>query len=581
MDQSRTDPLKESFPLFLCVIFEHLDLAAPTKRQLEIARYLQGGPKRLWIAAFRGVGKTWVTVAFVLWLLYCNPQLNILVVSASKAHADNFSIFCKRLLDEVPELAFLRPSGDQRNSNIAFDVGPAEADINPSVRSAGITGQITGSRADVIVADDIEVPNNSATQDQREKLLRRVGEFDDIIKPAETSRIIFLGTPQSDQTMYNSLPRKGFDVRFWPGRFPKSLSPYNGRLAPTIVQELKADPGLPKACGGRGAPTDTRFNDAELWDKEISKGRSDFVLQYMLDTSLSDSDKYPLRLSDMIVLDCDVEKAPVDLTWASDKVLVLEDVPNVGLQGDRIHKPMMVSREAIDWTPYQGKVMSIDPAGRGGDEVGWAVVAYHYGRLYLLDAGGLKGGYQDDNLITLAKTAQQWKVNKLVIEPNFGDGMFEKLLRPHLTRIYPVTVEETERSNTQKEVRIVDTLEPVLNQHRLIVNKGLFQRDLDSVGHYSVETQNRYRLFYQLTRITRDKGSLAKDDRVDALALAVHYWTSQMDRDVERARRDHENKLKDQQVRDFIKSYRGGQLPPGPNYGGRREPTSRRSRYVR
>jgi hypothetical protein len=399
MDQSRTDPLKDSFPLFLCVIFEHLDLAAPTKRQLEIARYLQGGPKRLWIAAFRGVGKTWVTVAFVLWLLYCNPQLNILVVSASKAHADNFSIFCKRLLDEVPELAFLRPSGDQRNSNIAFDVGPAEADINPSVRSAGITGQITGSRADVIVADDIEVPNNSATQDQREKLLRRVGEFDDIIKPAETSRIIFLGTPQSDQTMYNSLPRKGFDVRFWPGRFPKSLSPYNGRLAPTIVQELKADPGLPKACGGRGAPTDTRFNDAELWDKEISKGRSDFVLQYMLDTSLSDSDKYPLRLSDMIVLDCDVEKAPVDLTWASDKVLVLEDVPNVGLQGDRIHKPMMVSREAIDWTPYQGKVMSIDPAGRGGDEVGWAVVAYHYGRLYLLDAGGLKGGYQDDNLI--------------------------------------------------------------------------------------------------------------------------------------------------------------------------------------
>jgi hypothetical protein len=275
MDQS--DRLKSDFRLFLQVIFQYLGLPAPTKRQLEIAAYLQHGPKRLWIAAFRGIGKTWITVAYVLWLLYRDPQLNILVVSASKAHADNFSIFCKRLLDEVPILAHLRAGKDQRDSNIAFDVGPAEADINPSVRSAGITGQITGSRADVIVADDIEVPNNSATTDQREKLLRRIGEFDDIIKPLDTSRIIFLGTPQSDQTVYNSLERKGFATRFWPGRYPKSLSPYRGRLAPSIVADLQKDPGLPKAYGGRGAPTDTRFDDAELWDKEVSKGRSEFV----------------------------------------------------------------------------------------------------------------------------------------------------------------------------------------------------------------------------------------------------------------------------------------------------------------
>jgi hypothetical protein len=575
------DRLKADFRLFLQVIFQYLGLPAPTKRQLEIAAYLQHGPKRLWIAAFRGIGKTWITVAYVLWLLYRDPQLNILVVSASKAHADNFSIFCKRLLDEVPILAHLRPGKDQRDSNIAFDVGPAEADINPSVRSAGITGQITGSRADVIVADDIEVPNNSATTDQREKLLRRIGEFDDIIKPLDTSRIIFLGTPQSDQTVYNSLERKGFATRFWPGRYPKSLSPYRGRLAPSIVADLQKDPGLPKAYGGRGAPTDTRFDDAELWDKEVSKGRSDFVLQYMLDTSLSDADKHPLRLSDMVVMDCDLLKAPVDLMWASDTRLVLEDIPNVGLNGDRLHKPMMLSEAAHDWSPYQGIVMAIDPAGRGGDEVGWAIVAYHYGRLYLLDAGGLKGGYQDENLTALANKAKEWKANKLVIEPNFGDGMFDKLLRPHLTRIYPVSVEETERTNTQKEVRIIDTLEPVLNQHRLVVNKTLFQKDFESVSLYPVEAQARYRLFYQLTRLTREKGSLAKDDRVDALALAVHYWTSKMDRDVEQAKRSHAAKLMDAELRKFARGVGLSSVPQNPNYGGRRDPITRRSRHVR
>jgi hypothetical protein len=579
MDQ-QPDRLKQDFRLFLFLVYQHLGLPVPTPRQLEIAHYLQHGPKRLWIAAFRGIGKSWITVAFVLWLLYCNPQLNILVVSASKRLSDDFSTFCKRLISEMDILAHLRPRDEQRNSNIAFDVGPADADKDPSVKSVGITGQMTGSRADVIVADDVEVPKNSATQDQREKLLKLVGEFDDVLKPLDTSRVIFLGTPQSDQTVYNNLTQKGFAVRFWPARYPKSLDTYAGRLSPSIAEALQKNPSLAKACAGRGAPTDTRFTDEDLYERETSKGRSEFMLQFMLNTALSDAEKYPLRLSDMTVFDCHPERAPVDLIWASGDQQVLNDVPNVGLNGDRIHKPMAISTDAKDWSPYQGIVMAIDPAGRGGDEVGYAIVAYHYGRLYLLDAGGLKGGYQDENLILLAQVAKQWKVGKIIIEPNFGDGMFEKLLRPHLTRIYPCTVEESERTNTQKEVRIIDTLEPVLNQHRLIVNKSLFKKDLDSVDHYASDTQARYRLFYQLTRLTREKGSLAKDDRVDALALAVHYWTQQMDRDVEAAQRIHRSKMLDAELRQYAKNTLG-RTPSTPNYGGRRDPRSRRDRHVR
>jgi hypothetical protein len=95
------------------------------------------------IEAFRGIGKSWLTAAYVCWLLWKNPQHKILVVSASKDRADAFSIFVKRLIETIPELAHLKPRGDQRNSNLAFDVGPATPDQSPSVKSVGITGQLT------------------------------------------------------------------------------------------------------------------------------------------------------------------------------------------------------------------------------------------------------------------------------------------------------------------------------------------------------------------------------------------------------------------------------------------------------
>jgi hypothetical protein len=73
----------------------------------------------------------------------------------------------------------------------------------------------------------------------------------------------------------------------------------------------------------------------------------------------------------------------------------------------------------------------------------------------------------------------------------------------------------------QKEKRIIDTLEPVMAQHRLIVDRDLIQRDYDSVAHLPVDEAFQYRLFYQMTRITRDRKSVPHDDRIEAVAGAV------------------------------------------------------------
>lgn len=538
------DPLKADFRNFLWVIWRHLNLPEPTVVQYDIAHWLQHGPRRLVIEAFRGVGKSWVTSAFVCWLLYCNPQIKILVVSASKQRADDFSTFTLRLIHEVELLQHLMPRPEQRSSKVAFDVGPAKADHAPSVKSVGITGQLAGSRADVIIADDIEIPNNSATQMMRDKLSEAVKEFDAILKPG--GRVIYLGTPQTEQSLYNSLPDRGYVVRIWPARFPdeEKRDRYGLKLAPMITDLLDADPAL------AGRPTDPkRFSDEDLTERELSYGRQGFALQFQLDTSLSDLDRYPLKLSDLIVHPLDTLRAPLDFVWASGPQQVLDKLPNVGLQGDRFHMPIWMAQE---YAPYEGSVMFVDPSGRGQDETAYAVVKQLHGRLFLTAAGGFKSGYDEKTLQALMNVARRHNVNLILTEPNFGGGMFTSLLRGAAQRYYPVAVEDAEWSRGQKEARIIDTLEPVLNQHRLVVCPSVIEQDYRSTEDYQGDDVQRCRLFYQLTRITREKGALAHDDRVDALAGAVAYWVAVLARDTEQAVISHKEALQDAELERFM-----------------------------
>lgn len=541
------DPIAADLRNMVFLIWKHLNLPAPTPIQYDIADYLQHGPRRRIIEAFRGIGKSWLTAAYVLWLLYKDPNERILVVSASKSRADAFAVFVKRLIDEMPLLAHLKPREGQRDSIIAFDVGPSDAHQAPSLRSVGVTGQMTGGRATRIISDDAEIPSNSMTQMQRDKLSETVKEFDAVLIPG--GEITFLGTPQTEMSLYNVLTERGYEARIWPARFPnaKLMNAYGNRLAPFIAKMMATNPALANGCSGRGDPTEpSRFHDLDLFEREASYGRSGFAMQFMLDTSLSDENKYPLKLSDLMVLDLNPEMAPVRAIWASGPEQLVKDVQAVGLQGDRLYRPMFTSPEFAE---YQGCVMSVDPSGRGGDETGYAVVAMLNGTLYLLAAGGLKGGYSDETLQAIADIAKQHKVKWIVVESNFGDAMYSKLLTPFLTRTYPCTLEEV-RSSQQKEKRIIDTLEPVLNQHRLVVDTKLLKRDQENYNEYSLDTWTNYQLFHQMTRITKERGALAKDDRIDALAMAVAYWVETMDKDTQKVLDEHREELFKKELRD-------------------------------
>lgn len=527
------DPIKADFRNFLFLVWQHLNLPPPTPVQYDIAQYLQHGPKRCVIEAFRGVGKSYVTSAFVVWLLYCNPQLNILVVSASKDRADQFSTFTKRLIAEMDLLAFLRPRPGQRDSMISFDVGPAKNSHSPSVKSVGITGQLAGSRADVIIADDVEVPSNSMTQVQRDQLSERVKEFDAILKPLQTSRIIYLGTPQTEMSLYNRLPERGYEIRIWPARVPADVDRYHGRLSPFVMNMIEL------GAMARQPVDPARFQEQDLLEREASYARSGFALQFMLDTSLSDQDKFPLKLSDLLVMGLDTRLAPVKLAWCNAPDHVINDIPSVGLQGDRLYRPMWVAPEMTEFT---GAVMAIDPAGRGADETAYAIVKLLHGTLFLVASGGFKEGYSEKTLQSLASIGAAHNVNRVIVEANFGDGMFTQLLKPVFAKVHPVTIEEVKHS-VQKERRICDTLEPVLNQHRLVVDSAVVKKD------YEVERDRQ--LFYQLTRITREKGALVNDDRLDALAIAVSYWVEHMARDTNKAADEFREEALKRELEDF------------------------------
>lgn len=281
-----------------------IGLPDPTPIQYDMAFTMQNpSSDRIIIEGFRGVAKSFIACAYAVWRLWRDPQIKVEVISASKDRSDANAVFIKRIIQVLPFLEELLPRRGQRDTQNLFDVGLATPDISPSVKSVGITGQITGTRADLLIADDVEVPNNSGTQMQRDKLSESVKEFDAILKPG--GQIIYLGTPQNEMSLYNELQKRGYDVIIYPVVYPetsKEREEYGANLAGCIAQLYDSNPEA-----YAGYPTDpARFNEEEIAKRRLSYGKAGFALQFKLNTNLSDAEKYPLKVSDFIVADLDL-----------------------------------------------------------------------------------------------------------------------------------------------------------------------------------------------------------------------------------------------------------------------------------
>lgn len=521
------DKAKKNFWAFVYIVWKSIGLPNPTPIQIDIAQFLQNPPSdRVIIQGFRGVAKSFLTCAYAVWRLWSDRDLKVLIISASSDRADANARFIKSIINTLPFLEDMKASKEQLDTQNLFSVGGAKADISPSVKSVGITGQITGTRADLLISDDVEVPKNSGTQLQRDKLAEAVKEYDAILKP--NGQIIYLGTPQNEASLYNTLQNRGYVTRIWTVLYPETQAErdsYGDTLAPFVADRYDSDP---EKYAGR--PTDPdRFDEIEIAKRKLSYGRAGFALQFMLNTNLSDYEKYPLKVSDLIVEDLDMHETSTKWAWANGAQQRIPDIPCVAMKGDMYYAPLSRSPETM---PYTGTVMAIDPSGRGKDESSYAIIKCLNGYLFLMDVGGFEEGYSDLTLTKMAQLAKFWEVNEIVVEANFGDGMFTKVMTPIFTKIHPCVITEV-KNTKQKELRIIDTLEPVLMRHKLIVNKSVIEND-----YRRYETNQAYSLIYQMTRICRDKNAIAHDDRLDAVTMAVAYWLENMDIDSEVSKKD-------------------------------------------
>lgn len=551
--QRQLELLQASFPSFvpfLIVVMKALGFST-TAIQQDIGAFLEYGPKDIMVQAQRSQAKTTITAIFAVWCLIHHPTWAILILSAGGKQANEISSLIVKMIGHLPILECMRPDkslGD-KTSVEAFDIHHDLKGIqkSPSVACAGVTSNLQGKRANLLIADDVESQKNSRTAAMRELLLSIIRDFASIVQDGEKQfgRIIYLGTPQTEMSIYNTLPQAGFTVRIWPGRYPTpdQLENYGDMLAPRILSRLESDYTLGfggGADGSQGQPTDPELlGEESLQGKERKQGTAFFQLQHMLSTKMTDEMRYPLKSANLVVMRLG-DRLPLSFVrgMSADYIRTFQTGPN---------KLTMTAPQYVssDVSLPTGRVMRIDPAGGGknGDESGWAVVDQLNGNVFIRAVGGVPGGFEDHTMTQLASIVAKWNPQVLIIEKNMGHGSFTQVFQPYLKTAGWIGKIEDVFETHQKEMRIIETIEPILGRGSLVIDEDVVLNDWASTSHHPADKRQLFTLMFQMTKITRDRGCLVKDDRLDALAGAIQYWVralGQDDKEAEAQKRQEE-----------------------------------------
>lgn len=556
----------------------------------DIICYAAFGPKKRGILAPRKLGKTTFVVALLTcWRLYRDPQRQILIPSKSHEHAKKIVRLIKGWLKTVPFLTHLYPRKNiEMDTATAFNVqGSLAAEKQASVTAIGIDGQLEGNRAHSVFPDDCETEGNTQTIEARDELDERVKEFFDILydemplvdgKPnpqiipsIDPCEVCYVGTYHHEDSLYIRLSRRGYAFQTWPIAYPTPNETVLN-LAPFLARRLEdgtakgGDPVYPH-----------RFGPKEI-DAKRQEGFLRFAMQHMLLCDLADKRRYPLKLADLIVLEVARNEAPIAVTWGvqnadgstTDESITVDAIDPT----DRLYRPIFIDKI---YAPYTGTKAYIDPAGRGTDLTGYASVAMLHGVLWCKACLGFKGGADTASLDTIAEQCRANDARDVYYESNIDfAGTYGQLLGAALQRafikpggtdpagvFYPtgwtasLTPVHSGSHMGHKELRVIAALEPIMSSHRLVM-------DPESLRHKRAEEPG-HSLQYQLTRITKDRHSLAEDGKIDALAGCVAQWTASLAISPEQAAARHEQNRMDEYLTNAAKRIRSSTVfAPAP-----------------
>lgn len=495
-----------------------------------------GAPPQRGALGWRGIGKTHFGVAAdTCYTLLNDPEEKVLIVSKSAGAGKATVGLTRDWIRSVWFLQHLDPSRRTFGTDTVteYEVYGARDSRSPSVSSVGIEGQLPNKRASKILADDIETKDNTRTLTSRNDLSNVITEFRAICSYGK-KQIVYTGTFHNEDSQYLRLSKKGYVFRSWPKLYPGPDEKMLG-LAPMLRDRL--DKGLAKP-GDITCPHRVTADDIA---KDKAEGRTYWGMQCMLLTDLGDAMRYPLRLADLIVFPVNQLVAPANLGWGTShggiSTAVHEsDVPSYGLGDDRCYRPIYIDQT---WSPYSRRVMWVDPAGGGTDRTGYGICLHLNGFNHipggppdLLGVGGFLGGATPANLAQLARLAKHHRVTEIYVEGNLSgarlvvDNAYMQLLQIALDRVHTPDwgCQVSGRWSTgQKEIRILETLEPITASHRLVVDPAVARGD---------EFQR------QLTRLTRERNCLGQDGEIESLAGAVSICNSGMSTDPDKAAED-------------------------------------------
>ena len=163
------------------------------------------------LMSFRNSGKSTIVGLFCVWLLLRNPELRLLILSADHGLAKKMVHHMKEIVERHPLTKCLIPSDLDEWASDRFTIRRKGGFRDPSVLARGLTANMTGWRADVIICDDVEVPRTCDTVSKRDSLRQKLGELDYILTPS--GFILYIGTPHTADTIYQT-DSSGF-LRDW------------------------------------------------------------------------------------------------------------------------------------------------------------------------------------------------------------------------------------------------------------------------------------------------------------------------------------------------------------------------------
>ncbi|MGB1547118.1 MAG: phage terminase large subunit [Alphaproteobacteria bacterium] len=201
-----------TFPEFVW-LWNRLQSLSTPKLHLEMANWLddcwRNGGRELLLLAFRDSGKSTIAGLFSAWLLSGNPDLRILVLAAEQELANKMVRNVKQIIERHPITRDLKPKRADQWAASQFTVNRRMRLRDPSMLGRGISANVTGSRADVVLCDDVEVPNTCDTVPKRIDLRTKLTEIDYVLVPGGLQ--LYIGTPHTYYTIYANEARPEAD----------------------------------------------------------------------------------------------------------------------------------------------------------------------------------------------------------------------------------------------------------------------------------------------------------------------------------------------------------------------------------